>query len=150
MGKLGGGIALLGVALFMLIGYLRADIEASGLTTMLTLALTVGLPGFAGAALLKQHFGAKGQLDSRKDQLRRQTLESEVLRLAGTQGGKLTVIEVVSALALPAEGAKALLDSMVGRELADMEVTDSGVLVYSFHDIRHLKEKETSRGILDA
>lgn len=150
MGKLGGGAALLLLALFMLVGYLQSDAEASGLTRMLTLLLTVGLPGFAGAALLRSHFGARGRLDQRKDVLRKQTLESEILRLAAQHEGKLTVVEVVSALALPQAGAKELLDGMVMRELADVEITESGVLVYAFHDIRHLSEKPSSRGVLDA
>ena len=150
MGKLAGGIALLVLALFMFVGYLQSDADASGATKALTLLLTVGLPGMAGAALLRNHFGARGRLDQRKDVLRQQTLESEILRLAGQHDGKLTLVEVVSALALPQAGAKDLLDGMVMRELADMEITDSGVLVYTFHDIRHLSEKSTSRGVLDA
>jgi hypothetical protein len=150
VGKLVGGVALLLLALFMLFGYTQLETDASGATRAVTLLLTVGLPGVAGAALLRSHFGARGRLDQRKDVLRQQTLESEILRLAGQHDGKLTVVEVVSALALPQAGAKDLLDGMVMRELADVEVTDSGVLVYSFHDIRHLSEKSTSRGVLDA
>ena len=150
MGKLVGGGALLLLALFMLVGFLQSDAEASGAVRALTLLLTVGLPGVAGAVLLRNHFGARGQLDRRRDVLRQQTMESEILRLANQQGGKLMLVEVVSALALPQASAKELLDGMVTRELADVEVTDSGVLVYSFHDIRHLSEKSTSRGVLDA
>ncbi|MBW3629153.1 MAG: hypothetical protein KY464_07635 [Gemmatimonadetes bacterium] len=150
MGKLVGGGALLLLALFMLVGYMGSDADASATTRALTLLLTVGLPGFAGAAMLRSHFGARGRLDQRKDVLRQQTMESEILRLAGQHDGKLTLVEVMSALALPQAGAKDLLDGMVMREVADVEVTDSGVLVYSFHDIRHLSEKSTSRGVLDA
>ena len=150
MGKLLGGAALLLLALFMLVGFLQSDAEASGAVRALTLLLTVGLPGVAGAMLLRSHFGAHGQLEQRKDALRQQTMESEILRLADQKGGKLMLVEVVSALALPQASAKELLDGMVLRELADVEVTDSGVLVYSFHDIRHLSEKSTSRGVLDA
>jgi hypothetical protein len=150
VGKLWGGGALVLLALFMLVGFLQSDAEASGATKALTLLLTVGLPGGVGAKLLLDHFGARGRLDQRKDVLRRQTMESEILKLAGEKGGKLMLVEVVSALALPQAGAKDLLDGMVMRELADVEVSDSGVLVYSFHDIRHLSEKSTSRGVLDA
>jgi predicted secreted Zn-dependent protease len=150
VGKLGGGVALLVLALFMFVGYLQSDAEASAVTKAVTLLLTVGLPGAAGVGLLRSHFGARGRMEQRKDVLRQQTFESEILRLAGQREGKLTVVEVVSELALPQASAKELLDGMVMRELADVEVTDSGVLVYSFHDIRHLAEKQQSRGILDA
>ena len=150
MGKLAGGAALLLLALFMLVGSLQTDAEASGTVRALTLLLTVGLPGVAGAMLLRSHFGARGRMEQRKDVLRQQTMESEILRLAGQKGGKLMLVEVVTALALPQASAKELLDGMVTRELADVEISDSGVLVYSFHDIRHLSEKSTSRGVLDA
>jgi hypothetical protein len=150
VGKLGGGAALVLLALFMLVGFMQSDAEASGAVRALTLLLTVGLPGAAGAMLLRNHFGERGRLEQRKDVLRQQTMESEILRLADQKGGKLMLVEVVSALALPQASAKELLDGMVMRELADVEVTDSGVLVYSFHDIRHLSEKSTSRGVLDA
>lgn len=150
MGRITGGVALLLLALFMLIGYSRADVEASALTTALTLLITVGLPAAAGVALLRGHYAARGRVAGRKEELRRHTLESEIVRLAASHQGKLTVVEVVSALALPAAGAKELLDGMVARELADVEVTDSGVLVYAFHDVRHLSEKESARGVLDA
>ena len=150
MGKLVGGGALLVLALFMLVGFLQSEAEASGTVRALTLLLTVGLPGFAGAMLLRGHFGARGRLEQRKDVLRQQTMESEILRLADQKGGKLMLVEVVSALALPQASAKELLDGMVMRELADVEVSDSGVIVYSFHDIRHLSEKSSARGVLDA
>lgn len=150
MGKLVGGAALLLLALFMLMGVLGSDADASAVTKGVTILLTVGVPGFAGAALLRSHFGARGRLEQRKDVLRQQTLESEILRLAAQREGKLTLVEVVTALALPQASAQELLDGMAMRELAEVEVTDSGVLVYSFHDIRHLSEKSTSRGVLDA
>ena len=150
MGKLGFGILLLVVALFMFLGFLQSDAEASGAVRALTLLLTVGLPAVAGGVLVRDHFAARGRVGQRKEDLRRQTMESEILRLAGQKGGKLMLVEVVSALALPQASAKELLDGMVMRELADVQVTDSGVLVYAFHDIRHLSEKSTSRGVLDA
>ena len=150
MGKLVGGAALLLLALFMLMAFMQSDADQTAAVKAIALLLTVGLPGFAGAALLRSHFGARGRLEQRKDVLRQQTLESEILRLAGQRDGKLTMVEVVSALALPQATAKELLDGMAMRELAEVEVTDSGVLVYSFHDIRHLSEKSTSRGVLDA
>jgi hypothetical protein len=39
---------------------------------------------------------------------------------------------------------------MADRGLAEVEVSESGVLVYSFYDVRHLGEKEAARGVLDA
>jgi hypothetical protein len=144
-----GGVALLLIALFMFVGYLGADIESGG-AAVLALALVVGLPAAGGIALLAKHFRGGGKVAERKADLRRQTMEAEVLRLAGQHHGKLTVVEVVSGLALPPEEAKDVLDSLARRELADLQVTDSGVIVYAFHDISRLSEKSKAKGILDA
>jgi hypothetical protein len=59
-------------------------------------------------------------------------------------------VEVATEFALPPERAKELLDSFMVRELADIQVTDSGVLVYKFHDVLHLEEKSRAKGVLDA
>ena len=52
-------------------------------------------------------------------------------------------------LAVPTTTAEELLNGLMTRELADIEVTDSGLLVYAFHDVRHLFGKETARGLLE-
>jgi hypothetical protein len=150
VGRVAGGIGLLLIALFMFAGYLGADLDASAGATFLALAVAVGLPAAGGAALLASHFRASGRVADRKQDLRRQTIDAEVLRLAGQHGGKLTVVEVIGSLALPPDEAKAVLDSLARRELADLEVTDSGVIVYAFHDVARLSVKSKAKGILDA
>ena len=50
---------------------------------------------------------------------------------------------------MPATTAEELLNELMRRELAEIEVTDSGLLVYAFHDVRHLSGKETARGLLE-
>jgi hypothetical protein len=66
------------------------------------------------------------------------------------QQGKLTAVEVASALAVTSEEAKRSLDSLVAREVADLDVTDDGVLVYSFHDARYFDGSSGTKGLLDA
>ncbi len=69
--------------------------------------------------------------------------------MAARGDGRLTVVEVVAELAVPDDTAKQALDALMTRELAEIEITDSGVLVYAFHDIQHLSEKPRARGLLD-
>ena len=38
----------------------------------------------------------------------------------------------------------------MARELAEIEITDSGLLVYTFDDVRRLSEKESARGLLES
>ena len=149
MGRLIGGAALLLLAAFMLVGYLGADMDASGAAQLFAFIIAVGLPAAGGAALVYSHVRGKGQLAGRKTALRQQTLEAEVLRLAGQHQGKLTIVETVSALAVTPEEAKEALDALARRGMADFEVTESGVIVYAFHDVQKLSEKSKAKGILE-
>ena len=148
MGRLWGGIGLIVVALFMLLGFLRADAGGAG-ATAIAVVIAVVLPAVGGAALLRAHFGSARTLASRRDQLRQQTLDAEVLRLAGRHGGRLTVVEVVTELGVSDAAAKETLDGLMMRELAEIEITDSGMLVYRFGDVERLPDKGSSRGVLD-
>jgi hypothetical protein len=144
------GFALIAVSLFMLLGFFRADLPDSTMVMLLTLLVAVGIPGAAGGALLYQHFGGGKKLSASREQLRRQTLEAELLRMAGEHDGRLTVVEVVRELALTHQDADDLLRSLVVRGFAEVEVTDRGLLVYAFPDVQQLDDKPTSRGVLDA
>ena len=150
MGRIWAGVGLILVALFMLVGFLRADLDASASATAIALVVAVVLPAAGGAALIRSHTSAARSLVARRDQLRQQTLDSEVLRLAGKREGKLTVIEVVTDLGVSAEAAKETLDGLMMRELAEIEITDAGMLVYRFRDVQQLGDKGSSRGVLDA
>jgi hypothetical protein len=143
------GVLML-LSLFMLVGFFRSDATLSAPATIAALLITVALPAAAGVALASGHFRARGRLARRREELKRQTIESEILRLAEQRGGRLTAVEVASDMAISPEAAKDALDSLALRELADLEITDSGVLVYAFHDVRHLREKPHAKGVLDA
>jgi hypothetical protein len=138
------------LSLFMLVGFLGSSAALSAPATLAALLITVALPAAGSIALASGHFRGRGRLARRRDELRRQTIESEILRLAGQRGGRLTAVEVASDMAISPEAAKEALDSLALRELAELEITESGVLVYAFHDVRHLGEKPHARGVLDA
>lgn len=143
-----GGAALLLVAAFMLVGFLRSGASLLSLTGMIAVLLTVALPAFVGATMLRGTLG--GTARGRMHALRQQTIEAEIMKLAMAQQGRLTEVEVASALALPAGEAKAALDALVAREVADLEITDAGILVYTFHEARYFGTKGDAQGLLDA
>jgi hypothetical protein len=145
----GSGLLIL-LSLFMLIGFLGSDAAIGAPATIAALLITVGLPAAAAVALASGHLRARGRLARRREELRQQTIESEILRLAEQRGGRLTAVEVASDMAISPEAAKEALDSLALRELAELEITDSGLLVYAFHDVRHLLEKPHAKGVLDA
>ena len=150
MGRLLGGIGLLALASFMVVGFLGADVDPSALSTLVALLIAAGLPAAGGSWLLARHFGAGRRIEGRREALRRDTLEAEILRMAGRNDGRLTAVEVAGELAIPTGTAEELLNELMAREMADIEVTDSGLLVYNFHDVRHLSEKDAARGLLES
>lgn len=148
MGRIVGGSTLLVLAALMLLGFLRSDASIASPTTLMALLLVVVLPAACGIALLRGRFGGGRNL-ARVEKLRQQTIEAEILRLAMQHQGRLTAVEVATALALPSEAITDTLDAMVMRELAEMDITDDGVMVYTFHDARHLQGKHGGRGMLN-
>lgn len=148
MGRLVGGVALLALALFVFVGFLRTS-DPFALRTLFALFIAAGLPAAGGSFLLARHFGVGRRIEGRREELRRDTLEAEILTMAGRHGGRLTAVEVAGELAVPTTLAEELLNELMAREMAEIEITDSGLLVYTFHDVRHLSEKETARGLLE-
>ena len=148
MGRIVGGSALLLLAAFMAIGFMGADVDASAPATLAAVLVVVVLPAVAGLTLLVRRPGARNA-HARRESLRRETVESEVLRLAAQHGARLTVVEVVSALGVSTDAAEEALNALAARDLAEVQVTNSGVIVYMFRDIALLGEKPHARGVLD-
>jgi hypothetical protein len=146
-GRKWAGYGLLALASFMFIGFLGSSRSLASPSTIVALAIVVLLPAISGIALLR---GIGRGDKARYDRLRQATIEAEVMKLAIAESGKLTAIEVATQLSLQEDEAKRALDSMVEREIADIEITDDGVLVYTFDSAKRIGGKETSRGILDA
>ena len=147
MSKYGPPVALYALGLFLFIGFLGSDAPFTT-ATLVALLLGVGLPvGIATRMLLNK--GDQQRRLQKQSELRSRTVEAEVLRIARAHKGKLTIVEIVTELAITSEEAQAAVDSLVRQQVADIEVTDSGVLVYAFHDIKHLPEKRSSRNILE-
>lgn len=149
MGKAWGGITLLMLALFMLIGFVRSGADGISAAELIAFIMVVVVPGFFGVKLLRDYYGRDQRIEANKANLRQRTLAAEVLRLAGEHAGKLTILEVVTALAITADEAKLVLDNLAREGMADFQVTDSGVVVYDFQEIRRLGDKASAKGILE-
>lgn len=148
MGRLIGGCCLVAVGLFVLLGFTQADVQG-GMATVVALLIGAGLPVAGGAWLIAGHFGAGRVRGERREALRRETLEAEVLRLAGRHAGRLTAVEVAGELAVSPAAAEEVLHALALKKVADLQVTESGVLVYVFHDVAHASEKDQARRLLD-
>jgi hypothetical protein len=150
MSRLAFSALLMLLSLLMLVGFVRSDMALTAPAALAALLITVVLPAAGSLALAAGHVRGRGRLTRRKEELRRQTVESEILGLAARHSGRLTAVEVATDLAISPEAAKGALDSLAERELADIEITNSGLIVYAFRDVRNLGEKAEARGVLDA
>ena len=149
MARLAGAIALLMVSVFMFIGFLAGGGRNHGLgVEIFVFALTVVVPGATGLNLLRQHLRRLPPEPAPMAVLPAMNEESRIVHLAEGKGGRLTVIEVVGELGLGVEKAEAFFADLVARDLADVEMTDSGLTVYVFRDILKLKDKGTSHDVL--
>jgi uncharacterized membrane protein len=134
------------VAAFMLLGFSLSEKEQSAGINVFILLLTVALPVAVGIGLLR---GAPRQNSERMQQLRLQTIDAEILRLAIERKGRLTGVEIMSTLGLPEADVSRSLDGMMQREVADMEVTEEGVLVYTFHEAKYMKGDPNAKRLRD-
>ena len=147
LGKIvGGGLLTVSLVVFGVFSVLVG--APANIRDLIILLAGVGAPGVAGVALLARLRQVR-RIAARHEESWRQTRESEVIRLARRLGGKVTVLEVVADSAMGTEAAKEMLDALVTGELADMEVTESGLIVYSFPDLQRLDEKDRAKGILE-
>lgn len=149
MNKTTQGAILIAVALFMLMGFFNASL-ASPMVALMAFLIAVALPGGIGGYLVYSGLQAKNSVQNNRAALGRRTLEAEILSYARQHQGQLTVIEVVSHFALDKAQAEGVLDSLAQQGYADYEVTDSGLLVYTFHELQRLGDKAQSKRIEDA
>lgn len=66
---------------------------------------------------------------------KQQKRESELIHLAEKKGGRLSVSEVVASTNIDAQTAEEMLDEMTRRGTVDMQISESGVIVYEFLDL---------------
>ena len=146
MGRKILGVALCVLAVFMGLGFARVGVFS--VASIVALMVGAGLPAAVGVTLLRGS-SRQGRLGPAQRELRRQTIEAEILRLAARRDGKLTLVEVVSDLAIADAEASEILDALHARGHAEIQITESGALVYDFRDVRLLGEKDSAKDVLD-
>ncbi|QDG53853.1 hypothetical protein FIV42_24850 [Persicimonas caeni] len=80
----------------------------------------------------------------------RERREREVLRLARDHDGRLTVAELALETSLDVDASRALLDEFLQKDVAELQVADSGSSVYVFPAfVDGGRDKHSSRSLLD-
>ncbi|MBK35498.1 MAG: hypothetical protein CME26_08210 [Gemmatimonadetes bacterium] len=73
--------------------------------------------------------------------------QNRLLRLARDRGGSLSVIEAATDLRLTVDKTETMLRDLSARGYAEVRVSESGLLVYRFHEIDRADEKPHARSV---
>ena len=87
------------------------------------------------------------RLDESAQLVRYRSRQNSVIRLARDRGGKLTVTETAADTGITMEEADRILRDLADGGYVEMEVSDSGMVVYRFPEILFADEKSQSRGV---
>jgi hypothetical protein len=90
------------------------------------------------------------KLDAAAHLVRYRRQQNKVVRLAQQRGGRLTITEAAADSGLAVEEVEEILRSMADRGFVEMEITDSGMVVYRFPEVLFAHEKQWSRGVESA
>lgn len=145
-----GGWLLIALSCFMLLGFFNSTTPHPIGVTIFTFLIAIILPMVGGILMLYSVRENNKNISQGKSSLAQKTLDAEILKFAQQNDGQLTVVEVAAQFALGTSEAEEVLDQLAQRGLADYQVTDSGLMVYSFTDVRHLHEKSQAKRVLDA
>jgi len=139
-----GGI-LLFIGLFLLAGFILNAADESfavGVGDIAAVLLLSVAPAVGGGLLIYSHVKAKKKalLDKKKALQTQQ--EKEIIRLAQQKGGRLSIPDIVAGTSLSTVEADQVMRGMTEKGYVDMQVTDSGVIIYEFYEIVHRNKLE--------
>ena len=90
------------------------------------------------------------KLDAAAHLVRYRRQQSRVVRLARQRGGRLTVTETAADTGLTVEEASEILKRLADGGFVEVEITDSGLIVYRFPEVLFAHEKHWSRSVESA
>ena len=90
------------------------------------------------------------KLDTAAHLVRYRRQQNRVVRLAQQRGGRLTVTEAAADTGLTVEEVGDILKRMADGGFVEIEITDSGMIVYRFPEVLFAHEKQWSRGVESA
>lgn len=127
----GGGAGRSGLSIFFFI--VAAVFLSIGIGALEAVPLMFGVSAAVGGALL--HKSAREARERRREALL-QGLQLPVLQLAAKKGGRLTVTDVATEMQWPIARAEKVLNSLEDGLRVISDITDEGVIVYDFPEIR--------------
>lgn len=139
---IGGGISIF-VGAFMLLGFTVSFSEKGGsadIGDVVAIVLFIIAPIALGTGLIRSHLRAKRKALEAREKLAYSKRERQVLRLAQQKGGRLTIPEIAADTSLTTQEAEEFMRRLVTNGYVNMDVTETGVIVYEFYEIAHRGE----------
>ena len=133
----------LGLMLYGLFQMLRPEAPDSDFFELFAIGVTQVIFGSLLWILAKK-------LDAAAHLVRYRRQQSRVVRLARQRGGRLTVTETAADTGLTVEEASEILKRLADGGFVEVEITDSGLIVYRFPEVLFAHEKHWSQGIESA
>ena len=133
----------LGLMLYGLFQMLRPEAPDSDFFELFAIGVTQVIFGSLLWILAKK-------LDAAAHLVRYRRQQSRVVRLARQRGGRLTVTETAADTGLTVEEASEILKRLADGGFVEVEITDSGLIVYRFPEVLFDHEKHWSRGVESA
>lgn len=133
----------LGLMLYGLFQMLRPEAPDSDFFELFAIGVTQVIFGSLLWILAKK-------LDAAAHLVRYRRQQSRVVRLARQRGGRLTVTETAADTGLTVEEASEILKRLADGGFVEVEITDSGLIVYRFPEVLFAHEKNWSRGVESA
>lgn len=130
------GLLGLGLMLYGVLHQLENPHEADLFSVGITLIVVGGL-----LWLMAKRLDASAQL------VRYRRHQNRIVRLARERGGRLTATEAAADAGLTVEETEEILKKLVDRGYVELQVTDSGMVVYRFPEVLYAHEKPWSRGV---
>lgn len=90
------------------------------------------------------------RLDAAAYLIRHRRQQNKIIRLAQQRGGRLMITEIAVETGLAVEEVEEILTGMAHRGYVEVEVSDSGIVVYRFPEALFAHEKHWSRGVESA
>ena len=139
-----GGI-LLFIGLFLLAGFILNAADKSFAVGVgdIAAAILLGVaPAVGGGLLIRSHSREKQKALLDKKNALQAKQETKIFRLAQQKGGRLSIPDIVAGTSLSTVEADRVMREMTEKGYVNMQVTDSGVIIYEFYEIAHRNELE--------
>ena len=142
MKKQYGAWILIGIGLFMLLGFVSSTKHTGFVANAVTFLLLVVAPITGGIALIRGQKQEKLRAAQETKNLLESAREKEILRLAEQKKGLLTVSQIVMESSMNAAEAEDVLHELIVKRLVDMRTNPDGQVVYEFLEFTDAQEFE--------